>query len=80
MVAIKKFRKLSLLTQEKLADKIGVAKSTIAMWETGERKPDIIMLKKLAAFFNCTTDDLLEPICINEMEEKENEQIQNHKS
>lgn len=69
MTAIRKFRKLSALTQKQLGEKIGVGKSTIAMWEAGERKPDIIKLKKLAASLNCTTDDLLEPIYINETEE-----------
>lgn len=73
MVAIRKYRKRMHWTQAFLAEKCNVAKTTVSMWETGDRKPDIIMLKKIARIFNCTTDDLLEPICINETEENKNE-------
>lgn len=48
-----------------LAEKLGVGKTTISMWETGERKPDIITLKKLSEIFDCTTDALLETIRTN---------------
>ena len=62
MLALKKYREKSGIKQLELADILGVAKSTISMWETGERKPDIVTLKKLAELFQCTTDDLLESI------------------
>lgn len=62
MLALKKYREKRGIKQFELADLLGVAKSTISMWETGERKPDIVTLKKLAELFQCTTDDLLEPI------------------
>lgn len=57
--AIKKFRYERGWTQEKLAIKCAVAKSTVAMWESGERKPNIMMLKKLTKVFDCTADELL---------------------
>lgn len=66
MIAIRKYRELMNWTQAELAEKCGVAKTTISMWETGERKPDIIMLKKLAGIFGCTADALLEPITVKE--------------
>ena len=47
MVAIRKYRKQLGMTQAFLADKLVVSSSTVSLWETGERKPDIIMLKKL---------------------------------
>lgn len=62
MLEIKKYRERMDWKQSELAEKCGVAKSTISMWETGERKPDIIKLKKLAYLFKCTTDELLESI------------------
>lgn len=62
MIAIRKYRKQNNLTQKALAEKCGVVKTTVSMWETGERKPDIIMLKKLAGIFGCSADALLEPI------------------
>lgn len=64
MVAIRQYREQMGWTQKVLADKIGVVPSTITMWEAGMRKPDIVMLKKLASVFGCTADDLLAPIGI----------------
>ena len=64
MTAIYKYRKSRDMTQRDLAKALGVVPSTIAQYETGARKPDIIMLKKLAAVLHCTTDQLLEPIKI----------------
>ena len=62
MTAIYKYRKKLGLTQSQLADELGVTKSAVGMWETGNRKPDIINLKKLAHILGCTTDELLESI------------------
>lgn len=62
MTAIRKFRKDKNLTQREIAEKLGVTPAAIAQYESGVRKPDIITLKKLAKIFDCTTDQLLEPI------------------
>lgn len=59
MTTIKEYREKKGWTQEQLADKIGVVKSAVSMWETGDRKPDICTLKKLAELLECTADDLL---------------------
>ena len=64
MTALYEYRKKAGLTQRELANRIGVTQVCITMWETGERKPDIIKLKKLAHILGCTTDELLEPIKI----------------
>lgn len=66
MVTIRKYREALGWTQAHLAEKCGVVPSTVTQWETGVRKPDIIMLKKLAGIFDCTTDDLLTAIQIKE--------------
>ncbi|NLP27155.1 MAG: helix-turn-helix domain-containing protein [Clostridiales bacterium] len=47
------------LTQEALAAKLGVARATLASWETGRRSPDAETLKKLASVLQTTTDYLL---------------------
>ncbi len=70
MVAIRKFREQNGWTQLILAEKCGVVPSTVTQWESGARKPDIIMLKKLASIFGCTADELLEPIQIEETKEE----------
>ena len=59
---IKKYRLKKGLTQENLANLLNVSKSTIGMWETGARKPDIIKLKKLAEILDCSVDSLLSEI------------------
>ncbi len=62
MTAMRKYRTLLGLTQTDIAKQLGVSPNAISMWETGERKPDIIMLKKLTSILHCTADQLLEPI------------------
>ncbi len=57
---IKELRTEKDIFQQQLADKLGVSKSTVAMWETNKREPDIGILNKLADFFNCSIDYLLE--------------------
>lgn len=52
-------RKLNKLSQETLAEKIGVSRQTIAKWENGESTPDIGSCEKLAEVFDVTIDDLL---------------------
>ncbi len=64
MTALYTFRHKAKLTQKQLADKLGVSQAAIGMWENGNRKPDIIMLKKIAHILGCTADELLEPIQI----------------
>ena len=62
MVAIYKYRIALNMTQAQLAELVGVVPSTITQYESGVRKPDIVMLKKLANVLNNTGDALLEPI------------------
>lgn len=56
---IKRLRKEKELTQETLADFLGVSFQTISKWERGENYPDITTLPTIASFFNVTIDDLL---------------------
>jgi transcriptional regulator with XRE-family HTH domain len=46
------------LTQVQLANKLGLAFSTISMYERGEREPDFETLEAIADFFNVTMDYL----------------------
>ena len=64
MTALYDYRNKAGMTQAELAKKLDVSVSCIGMWENGNRKPDIITLKKLAYILGCTTDELLEPIKI----------------
>ena len=59
---LKDLRKKKQFTQVQLANELGVSYATVAMWETNERKPNIIMLKRIAMVLGCTTDELLESL------------------
>ncbi len=52
-------RKKSRITQQELADSIGVSFQTISKWETGISMPDISVLPLLADYFQVSTDQLL---------------------
>ena len=47
------------ITQEQLADFVGVTKASVSKWETKQSLPDILLLPQLAAFFDVTIDELL---------------------
>ena len=48
------------LSQVQLADKLGVTKQSVSNWENNNILPSVDMLKKIANFFHCSTDYLLE--------------------
>jgi repressor LexA len=52
-------RRGAKITQQKLAQAIGVSRSTIAMWETGASQPDNQSLTRLADYFGVSIDYLL---------------------
>ena len=54
-----KLRTSSNLTQSAIAEKLGISRSTIGMYETGAREPDFETLEKIADFFNVDIDFLL---------------------
>lgn len=47
------------ITQEQLAEFVGVTKASVSKWETRQSIPDVLMLPQLAAFFDVTIDELL---------------------
>lgn len=47
------------VTQEVLADFIGVTKTSVSKWETGTTMPDIQMLPLLASYFEVSVDELI---------------------
>lgn len=51
-------RKLHNLTQEDVAEKIGVSRQAVAKWESGETMPDLEKSRLLAETFGVSLDDL----------------------
>lgn len=62
MLALYKYRTKKGYTQKQIAEILGVTPNCITQWESGARRPNVVMLKKLAKLLECTADDLLEPI------------------
>ena len=56
---LKHLRNREHLTQLELADKLGIAKSTVSMYENGNREPDFDTLVCIADFFNVDMNYLL---------------------
>lgn len=63
---IKHYRKQAGLSQEKMAEKIGVSRQAITKWENGTGTPDIANLMAIADLFQISVDELLS----NEKSEK----------
>lgn len=55
---IMELRKKMGLSQEELAEKIGVARQTISKWELGETSPDLKQAKELSKVFKVSLDEL----------------------
>ena len=51
-------RKLHNLTQEDVAEKVGVSRQAVAKWESGETMPDLEKSRILAETFGVSLDDL----------------------
>lgn len=63
-------RKKSGLSQEDVAEKLGVSRQTVSKWETDETVPDIRQSKKMAVLYNVSLDELINfDIDIKEIQE-----------
>ena len=56
---LKTLRRQKNLTQEKLAEFLGISFQTVSKWERGDTYPDITMLPEIAGFFKVSVDELL---------------------
>ena len=63
-------RKKRGLSQEDVAQKLGVSRQTISKWETDETVPDIRQSKKMAVLYNVSLDELIDfDIDVREIQE-----------
>ncbi|MCD7919868.1 MAG: helix-turn-helix domain-containing protein [Clostridiales bacterium] len=56
---LKKARAGAGMTQEQVAEKIGVSRQTISNWENGKTLPDVMSVIKLSDLYQVTLDELL---------------------
>ena len=74
-------RKKSGLSQEEVAEKLGVSRQTVSKWETDETIPDIRQAKKMASIYKLSLYELINfDIDVKEIEdiiEKTDEKLQN---
>jgi transcriptional regulator with XRE-family HTH domain len=64
-------RKVRGLTQQQLADDLGLTNKAISKWETGQGMPDITALPILAEILGITVDELLKGELIQSVDKKE---------
>ncbi len=55
------FRKKTGLTQEEVADILGLDQTTVSRWECGRKFPRAERLTGIAGLYRCSVDDLLKP-------------------
>ena len=57
---LQELRKEKGLTQEQLAEKMGVARRTVSRWETGNNMPDLDLLIELSDLYDVGLRELLD--------------------
>lgn len=56
---IRRLRTAKGMTQEQLADALGVAFQSVSRWENGTNYPDVELIPEIAIYFGVSTDELL---------------------
>ena len=57
---LKTLRREKNMTQEQLAEQLGVSSRTVSRWETGSNIPDISLLAELAEFYDVSIPELID--------------------
>ena len=58
---IRFYRKTNNMSQDELAEKLGVSRQSISFWENGQTQPTLENVIALAKIFNISSDALLSP-------------------
>ena len=56
---LKMIRKMRKISQEELADKLGVSRQSVSKWETGENYPSMTNIMCLCTIFKCNINELV---------------------
>ena len=65
---LRSLRQQKNITQEALANHLGITPQSVGKWERGEGFPDITLLPKIAFYFDVTIDELL---CVDQVRVEE---------
>ena len=57
---LKELRKAKKISQEKLAEYLGVSYQAVSKWENGVTSPDVLLLPDIARYYGITVDELLQ--------------------
>ena len=52
-------RKSTKMSQESLAEKVGVSRQSVSKWENGEAYPEMDNILKICKIFHCKINDLI---------------------
>ena len=67
---LKRIREERKLTQEYIADEIGISRQSVSKWEKGQTEPDIETIKRLCLILDCQVTDLIEEPNIKQKESR----------
>ena len=56
---IREMRKARGITQTELAQSLSVTPQSVSRWETGQAYPDVVLLPRIAKYFDVTLDELM---------------------
>lgn len=65
-MTLKQLRVGQLLSQEKAAERIGVSRVTVSMWETGKKTPRLCNLQRMCEVYKCTSEDIFSALDFTE--------------
>lgn len=68
-------RKSKGISQEELADKVGVSRQAVSKWESEQSMPDVEKIIIMSDYFNVTTDYILKGIEVVENKEEKSKEI-----
>lgn len=64
---ILKLRKMNGMSQDELAEKVGVSRQSVSKWESDQAIPELDKILLLSGVFNVTTDSLLQTSELDEL-------------
>lgn len=70
---IQNLRKIKGITQEELADKIGISRQAVSKWESEQSIPDLDKVIAMSEYFDVTTDYILKGIEIPKQTDEKNQ-------